>query len=111
MNKQFFTSNGGYTLVEVLVAIMIVTLMLTIGVASYREFSTRQALQSVGRQIIGDLRLTQEEALAGKKPVGACQVLDGYRFIISGSSYSVVANCDGSLAVTRRPMQIFFFGS
>lgn len=85
---------AGYTLIEILVAITIASLLFGIGYVSFREFSRRQALAATSRSLKGDLRLTQELALSGKKPTSGCNTLDGYNFRVSApSSYTIGAVC------------------
>ncbi len=82
-----------YTLIEILVSLTIVSLIFGVGYISFREFSRRQALAGAARSLRGDLRLAQEQALAGKKPIG-CTVLGGYRFSTASESvYSIMAGC------------------
>ncbi|KKR39915.1 MAG: Pilin assembly protein [Candidatus Woesebacteria bacterium GW2011_GWB1_40_101] len=59
----------GYTLIELLVAITILGIIFGAGYISFRDFSRRQALTAAVRTVSGDVRLTQEMALSGKKPV------------------------------------------
>lgn len=96
---RFFSKNSpvlksaiGYTLIEILVALTVISLIFTFGYAGFREFSQRQALESAARSLQGNLRLVQEYALSGKKP-DDCLVLDGYRVKISPNSYTLVAIC------------------
>ena len=94
---------SGYTLIEILMAMAILTLIFTIGFVSYRAFSRRQALVGVNRTLQGDIRLTQELALAGKKPA-ACGVnaLDGYYFLVSPpGGYQIIAVCGGTLTTEK----------
>jgi len=93
----------GYSLVEVLVAISIIALIIFSGFVGYREFSRRQSLAGVNRTLQGDIRLTQELALAGKKPA-ACGVnaLDGYYFFVSPpGGYQVIAVCGATLTTEK----------
>ena len=99
-------SNAAYTLIEILVALTIVGLIFGIGYVNFRDFSRRQALAGTARSIMGDLRLAQEQALAGKKPVSAfCDSpnqLNGYNFrVINASSYRLAANCSGGNVETK----------
>lgn len=96
----------GYTLIEILVALTIVGLIFGIGYVNFRDFARRQALAGVARSIMGDLRLAQEQALAGKKPaVVACNPpneLNGFNFRVTGaSSYQLEANCSGGNSITK----------
>lgn len=96
----------GYTLIEILVALTIVGLIFGIGYVNFRDFGRRQALAGAAGTIKGDLRLAQEQALAGKKPSNAfCNPpnqLNGFNFrVTSSSSYSLEANCSGGNVTTK----------
>src|SRR3972149_10727847 len=103
MSKEYFSfvkSDNllGYTLIEILVALTIMVLLFLTGFASYRAFSRRQELVSAVRQVQGDLRQAQENAIASKKPAGcgALDALDGYRFVvIPANSYEIRWDCGG----------------
>lgn len=88
---------SGYTLVEILIGLTIISIVFSIGVASYREFSRRQELNGYIKKTISDIRLIQQKALSGQKPdasLGSCTRLDAYSLVTNGgSSYSIVANC------------------
>lgn len=96
------TTERAYTLIEILVSLTIIGLIFGVGYISFREFARRQALAGVARSLRGDLRLAQEQALAGKKPVG-CTVLDGYRFSpVSGTQYTIEAICsNGNFSIGK----------
>lgn len=96
----------GYTLIEILVGITIIGLIFGTGFVSFREFSRRQALQSATKNIKGDLRFAQEQALSGKKPANAfCtppRILHGYFFrVTSATTYEIEANCSGGNVDTK----------
>ena len=87
----------GYTLIELLVGLSIIAIIFSVGLAGYREFSRRQALTGVSKQLKADLRLAQQLALTGQKPEDvSCNTLDGYIFSrVSASSYRLLADCAG----------------
>ena len=86
--------SAGYTLVELIIVIVISALLLTVSYAQYREFSRRQEVQVARRQIEGDLRRAQADALAGRKPSGCSGTLIGYAFEITTSpSYEIYGLC------------------
>lgn len=98
--------SAGYTLIEILVSLTIVGLIFSIGYVNFRDFSRRQALAGVARAIKGDLRLAQEQALAGKKPTSAScnspNQLNGFNFmVVSAQSYRLEANCSGGVVTTK----------
>ena len=87
----------GYTLIELLVVITISIIVFGVGMAGYREFSRRQALTGVLKQVKADLRLAQQLALTGQKPE-VCTKLIGYTFTTTSSNYKIIANCsDGNV--------------
>lgn len=91
----------GYTLIELLVGITVISIVFAIGYASFREFSRRQALGGVVKSTLSDLRLAQQLSLTGEKPSsGTCAVLSGYTFSSSTNGYTLTANCsDGNIVV------------
>ncbi len=102
-SHKYFRINNGYTLIELLVGLSIVSIIFSVGFAGYRDFSRRQALTGVSKQLKSDLRLAQQLALTGQKPDGvACDTLNGYTFNrINSNEYSLVANCtNGGVTLT-----------
>lgn len=91
--------NRAYTLIEVLVVLSIIGVLFGIGYVSYRDFSRRQELAGVAKNIQGNLRKAQQSALSGVKPEGVycnSQTLIGYDFyMVSSSEYQIRANCAG----------------
>lgn len=84
----------GYTLIELFVVITISIIIFGVGIAGYREFSRRQALTGVLKQVKADLRLAQQLALTGQKPEGqTCTKLDSYTFSSTNSNYTLTAKC------------------
>lgn len=99
-------SEIGYTLIEILVGVTILGLFFSFGFASFRDFSRRQALSGTAKQVQGDLRLAQQQALSGKKPIGeecnSPDVLNSFGFrVVDSTSYSVRANCSGGSVVIK----------
>lgn len=87
--------NDGFTLIELIIATFIITLLFTIGYANYRDYSRRQELLGNARLIESDLRTAQNMANSGVKPTGvSCNALDGYRFKVTGVTYSIIPVCD-----------------
>jgi prepilin-type N-terminal cleavage/methylation domain-containing protein len=91
---------SAYTLIEILITLTIIGIIFSFGYVSFREFSQRQALTGLARNIKGDLRLAQEMALAGKKPeeteCDSPNLLNGYYFRRnSDTNYTIEASCSG----------------
>lgn len=96
----------GYTLIEILVGLSIISLLFSFGYINYRDFSRRQALTGISKQIQGNLRLAQQQALSGKKPDHAfcngVNLLSGFSFrVVNSTSYRIEANCSGGDVLIR----------
>lgn len=92
--------NHGYTLLEVLIGIMIIGIVFSLGVAQFRDFTSRQSVRVAGRQLLSDIREAQSQALSGKKPELCTGIFEGVRFEVTGSSgppeYQIQAICETS---------------
>lgn len=85
----------GYTLIEILVSLLVVSTIFSAALVSFRDFSRRQNVTAGARQLRVDLRLAQNQTLAGNKPVG-CGVFDSIQFRrVSNSTYVIEARCSG----------------
>lgn len=121
--------SSAYTLIEILVVMTVITILFGIGYVSYRDFGRRQALAGAVKQVEGDLRKTQQNALSGIKPPDtACDSgdLSSYQIWINTSdnhNYRIRAICGGttvlvesrslegvSLASTKNPMNFMVLG-
>ena len=93
MKNNVAYKNYAYTLIELLIGISIISIIFSVGFASYRDFSRRQALIGVTKAIVSDLRLLQQKSLAGEKP-DSCTTLSGYQMDITSSTvYNFQAVC------------------
>ena len=91
------TYKSAYTLIEILIGLTLVTIVFTIGLAGYRDFSRRQVLSGASKKVISDLRLAQQKASIGQKP-DLCTTLNGYGvdFNLNSSTYTVFADCSNN---------------
>ena len=96
----------GYTLIEILVVLTIIGILFGFGYISYRDFQRRQSLLGAAKSLQGDLRLAQEQALAGYKPTGCSQSLGSFDFKVSGNSYTVTASCGSQTVVVKGPVSL-----
>ncbi len=92
-------SKKGFTLVEMLVAIMIVGVISSILVVNWRRNENRYQLQIVAQDIVQNIRKTQEMSLAGSKyfnsQSGTYQIAFNYGLnfnLSSPFSYKIFAN-------------------
>lgn len=70
---RFAESRPGYTLIEVLVVTVIITLLSGIGVAGYNNFNQTQKLKEAAEKIKIVLREAQNASLSGQKDCSVCK--------------------------------------
>ncbi len=105
-------SQSGFTLIELMVVISIIAIMFGIDLSSYNTFNRNQILQQAAENLRSDLRLAQNKALAGQKPVNQptfCNggTLIGYGFTINAFSYSFAAYCsDGTVSAPVKSVDL-----
>lgn len=59
---------SGFTLIELMIAVVIGSVLFSGGLAAYRGFGDRQTLKQAGATFQSNLRLFQQKALSGEKP-------------------------------------------
>lgn len=64
MQRQRQGQSPGFTLVELLIAISVVAILLSLGVPGFRNFILMQRLKSINAQLVTDLHLARSEAAA-----------------------------------------------
>lgn len=95
-------ASPGFTLIELLIITTILTITFSAGFAGFRDYSRRQQLEGLARQLRGDLSLSLTKALSGTKPtIAACNppnTLQGYgiQVVAGGLSYNLYVMCAGS---------------
>lgn len=84
----------GFTIIELLVVLVVMSILFTFGYANYRGYSRRQQFISSLRKIEGAVRTAQSLATSGVKGSN-CDRLNGYQFSIDKESntYSIRSSC------------------
>ncbi|MDO8551149.1 MAG: prepilin-type N-terminal cleavage/methylation domain-containing protein [bacterium] len=98
----------GFTLIEVLVVVSVISILSFIGLGTYNDFNRRQTLDQAVKNFKNDLRLAQSKSLAGDKDcsVGVCggtvfgcgndsneKLLDGWFVSFTKNSYTLYGRC------------------
>ena len=101
--KRYKKSEKGFTLVEFLVAVTIITIFSVIILANYEPGEQNLALQRTVHQVAQDVRRTQEMSMSARKssacsddvPTGGYGIYF-YDPAINQTSYVLFADCDGN---------------
>lgn len=113
-HKMKAKTKNGFTLIEILVSLTIISLLVGVGYAGFRDFSRSQALEAVTRELRGELRAAQSLASSGYKPSNPTHVceynpstmvdnyLRGYNISAFSSSYVLFAICTGGTFAVKR---------
>ena len=89
------TKHQGYSLVEIMIVIIIMSFLFVGGFTQYRDFSRRQMLSNAADELRSNLNLTRQLALSGEKE-GVCPLLEtllAYKVTFTSTSYSITAVC------------------
>ena len=86
---------AGFTLIEFIVAIMIIFLVFTVGMANVRGFQRRKVLEGAAIRVVSHLRLAQQMAMSGAKPAGCAdfQLLSVTFSVDTTNTYTIIAQC------------------
>ena len=85
----------GFTLVELLITITIVTVVVASGVSAYGRARDRQILQASVEKLISTLQGTQKQALIGDKDSSCVDNLLGYQTTFSANTLTTQVRCSG----------------
>lgn len=83
----------GFTLIEILVSISIVSLLTGLTIAGYGTFNKKQTVKTAAYQLASNLRLAQQKAISGEKPSGCTGNLQSWQINITANNYSQVVVC------------------
>lgn len=89
----------GFTLIEMVVALSITTIVFGLGLVTYQNFSKKQTVEQAALNLKADLHLTKDKALSGQKPTGWCfgpgETLSGWRLDLTTFGYEILPVCSG----------------
>jgi len=108
--KDLLSKNScpGFTLIELIVSVAIISILTAIGIASYTSFQQTQELKTAASELKNNLRFYQNKALAGEN-ADLCGANDfyGYNIIINSSFYEAYVTCsvgegDGNIQASKK---------
>lgn len=88
----------GYTLIEIIIVITILTIMMGGALASFANFRDKNTAQSEALVVADRLRKIQAKASAVELPDG-CTGSVNFQVTMSGSDLTVKANCSGGTVI------------
>lgn len=88
----------GYTLIEIMVGLSIISLLFLGGYSGYQEFTRRQILDNTAAELISNLNLIKQKALSGDQSslctdLDSQNTLEGYQVSFSSNSYTISPRC------------------
>lgn len=88
--------NSGFTLMEIMITIVVISIMFSVGVASYISFNNTQLSKSALSNLKNDLRSIESNTNSGVKPiVCGANIFTGYKVVyIDKNSYKSQIICN-----------------
>ena len=104
----------GYTLVELMVTVTIITLLTSFGISAYGKAQNSQATRAATETIMATLSEAQKKASSGTSDCVGSDEYFGQKVVLSGSSISLRSTCstgDSSTVKTISVSGVTFSGS
>lgn len=85
----------GFTLVEIIIVVAIITSTLVVGVSGYSAQVSSSQLRSDASILVDDLERTKQSLLSREVLNGSCTTLNGFTVVFTANSnvYTVTRNC------------------
>ena len=84
VSDKKFSSHRGVTLIELLVALSVLSILLAVGVPSFGQFTVNTRLNSYSNTLFSHLALARSEAIKRNARVAICKSADGSSCASSG---------------------------
>jgi type IV fimbrial biogenesis protein FimT len=101
MNRRTRTS-GGFTLIEMMIAITVMAILIAVAVPSYRDASLGSQLRSSANQLFGSITLARSEAIKRNAVVTLCASSDGETCIGAWEQGWIVLDAGAAMPVIHR---------
>lgn len=94
--------SDGFSLIELLVVVGIITVLARSALVNYNAFNDTQKTRQAALTIKNNLRFAQSRAYNGEKPTSGCTELLGYRVTFTATSYTMQAQCTEGVAGSQQ---------
>lgn len=106
-NSLFMIRFKGFTLLELIIVVALVSSLSIVGIVAYRDYSQRQALETAAQDLASTIQLAKSRAISQVQP-SDCSTgglsLDGYRInipFLNQPEYKISAICEGNSYDTK----------
>ncbi len=94
MNGKILFNSRGFTLIELIVVFSVISILSTVGIASFIDYSRSQSLQTSASNFAVILDLAKSRTSSQVKPSECLGSLNGYQVdILSDTTYSLSVYC------------------
>lgn len=90
----------GFTLIELLVVIAIVSILLAVGIPSFRELLARRALEGAANELSNDLQYARTQAVSNNANTALMTAAGGTGYTITGATLLKDVLLDPGLSIT-----------
>ncbi|MCL6096138.1 MAG: prepilin-type N-terminal cleavage/methylation domain-containing protein [Patescibacteria group bacterium] len=100
-NQNYPGTSKGFTLLELIIVFSVISILSTVGIASFVDYSRAQSLQSAASSLESTLNLAKSRANSQVKPsLCSTETLSGYQVdVLSDTTYSLSVVCLGVHAI------------
>jgi len=88
-NKKKQQKHKGFTFIEILIALTIISVSTALGSLSIANIHKKQITEEATQTLLSNLRLAREKALSGARPDGFSGELTGYRVVFEPAAYKL----------------------
>lgn len=94
MDKNKFFNSRGYTLIEIIVVLGIVTILSGFGIAKYNTYTQQLTLKNQAKNLVEVIELAKKKAVSGDLYQN-CSDFQGYQVVVNANTFLMNFNCGG----------------
>lgn len=94
MDKDKFSNSQGYTLIEIIIILGIISILSGIVIAKYNTYNQQLVLKNQAKKIADVIELTKKKAISADL-YQDCSNFQGYQVVVNASTFLLNFNCGG----------------